>query len=333
LSPAGCVEKILILHSGGIGDLLLALPAMRMFRRAFPVAPLELMGRPERLALVFHDLGSTSVHSVDQGGMAYFYAEDAPLPPRLSGFFSSFRAALIFGRRGGKVLAENLRRAGIERVILIPSFPPEGLEVHVSDYLVEGLVKAGIDGEKISAPLRLPEEELASAGDFWAEHGLIQGEKILAIHPGSGSPAKNWAPQYFAEVAERASGRSRVLLIFGPADHGAREVKQSLKKVKPVVADQLPLIRLASVLSFCTAYVGNDSGITHLASALGIPTIAIFGPTNPALWGPQGPRVKFIHGKDSCPTSSPEARPECASLYLKGIKPDQVWGMLDLLLR
>jgi ADP-heptose:LPS heptosyltransferase len=333
LSPAGHAEKILIIHSGGIGDLLLALPAMRIFRRAFPAAPLELMGHPERLALVSHDLGSTSVHSIDQGGMAYFYAEEAPLPAHLSAFFSSFQASLVFGRQGERVLTENLRRAGIERVILIPSFPPEGLGVHVSDYLVESLVKAGIDGEKILAPLRLPEEEIASARDFWAGHRLIEGEKIVAIHPGSGSPAKNWAPQYFAEVVERASERCRVLLISGPADHGVREVKRSLKKARPVTADHLPLIRLASVLSSCTAYVGNDSGITHLASALGIPTVAIFGPTNPALWGPQGPQVELIYGKDFSPPCSSEIRPECGSPYLKGIKPDRIWGMLDLLLR
>jgi ADP-heptose:LPS heptosyltransferase len=333
LSPAGHAEKILIIHSGGIGDLLLALPAMRIFRRAYPASPLELMGRPERLALVSFDLASTSVHSADQGEMAYFYAGESPLPVRLSVFFSSFQAALVFGRGGGRVLAENLRRAGIERVILLPSFPPEGLRVHVSHYLVEGLVKAGIDGEKILAPLLLPEKEIASAGDFWARHGLIQGEKILALHPGSGSPAKNWAPKYFAEVARRASGRSRVLLISGPADDGARELKQSIKKGEPVVADQLPLIRLASVLSFCTAYVGNDSGITHLASALGIPTIALFGPTDPAVWGPRGPQVKVIYGKDFCSPCSPGVRPECGPPYLEGINPDEVWKLLDLLLR
>ena len=80
-------DKILIIHAGGIGDLLLALPAMRIFRQAFPHSILEFLGRPERLALISHDLQANSVHSIDQGGMAYFYLEGVPLPPGLFTFF------------------------------------------------------------------------------------------------------------------------------------------------------------------------------------------------------------------------------------------------------
>lgn len=83
-------DKILIIHGGGIGDLLLALPAMRIFRGAFPHSILELMGRPERLALISHDLQASSIHSIEQGGMAYFYLEGVTLPPGLLTFFPLF---------------------------------------------------------------------------------------------------------------------------------------------------------------------------------------------------------------------------------------------------
>ena len=288
-------KKILILHSGGIGDLLLALPALRIFRRNFPEAILELMGHPERLSPVAFDLRAESIHSIDQGGMNFFYLRGEPLPSRLAAFFSSFEIALLF-EKTESILSENLRRAGVDQVISVPSFPPEGSKIHASDYLIESLKSRGLKGGDSFLPLRLPTDALAFAGCFWAKFGRQEGEKVLAIHPGSGSPAKNWAPQNFARVADWVSERSRVLLISGPAEDGAAEIRLAMKKESPLVADNLPLINLAALIKTSTAYLGNDSGITHLAALCGIPTVAIFGPTDPTVWGPRGPEVQIIYG-------------------------------------
>jgi ADP-heptose:LPS heptosyltransferase len=321
-------DKILIIHAGGIGDLLLALPAMRIFRQAFPHSILEFLGRPERLALISSDLQASSIYSIDQGGMAYFYLEGVTLPPGLFTFFSSFRAVLIFGKAGGEILADHLRRIRVSRVIFIPSFPPEDLRVPVSDYLVKFLKDAGIGGERIFSPLRLPDKSLAAGRDFWAEHELKEGDRIIAIHPGSGSPAKNWAPKNFARVADWACERFKVLLVVGPAEDEVEEVKRAMKKANPIIADHLSLVQLAGVLKSCTAYVGNDSGITHLAATLGVPTLAIFGPTDPVVWSPKGSQVKVIYEKKSCSPCSSEMRSQCGLQCLKGIGPDAVIEIL-----
>jgi ADP-heptose:LPS heptosyltransferase len=307
--------KILIIHSGGIGDLLLALPAMRIFRAAFPLSTLELLGRPERLALIAHDLRAESLHSIDQAEMAYFFLEGSPLPPGLSGFFSSFRTALIFGKASGKSLAENLKRLRV-RVISIPPFPTEGSGVHASDFLIDLLREAGFTGEKNLSPLRLSETSLSFGIEFRAAVGLKEGQRTLAIHPGSGSPTKNWDPRRFAEVVDWASHRSKILLILGPAEEGAQDVKRLMARAKPSVADQLPLVQLAGVLKTCSVYLGNDSGITHLAAALGVPTVVIFGSTDPAVWGPWAPGAKIISGVDADPTprSSIHSKSCCAAL-------------------
>jgi len=321
-------DKILIIHSGGIGDLLLALPAMRIFRQAFPHSILELLGRPERLAIVSHDLQVSSIHSIDQGGMAYFYLEGVPLPPGLVTFFSSFRAVLIFGKAGGEILADNVRRVGVSRVIFIPSFPPEDLKVPVSDYLVKSLKEATIGGERIFSPLRLPEASLVAGRDFRAEHELKEGDRIVAIHPGSGSPVKNWNPKNFAQVADWASESSKVLLIVGPAEDEVEEVKRAMKKANPIIVERPSLVQLAGVLKSCTAYVGNDSGITHLAATLGVPTIAIFGPTDPTVWGPRGSQVTVIYEKKSCSPCSSEMRSQCNLQCMTSINPDAVIEIL-----
>jgi ADP-heptose:LPS heptosyltransferase len=322
-------QKILVLHAGGIGDLLLALPALRIFRRAFPRYALDLMGRPERLSVVAFDLQAESIDSIDQAEMAYFYSDGETLPPRLSAFFSSFSCVLVFGKESGSILVKNFSRAGAKKVITIPSFPPQESGIHVSEYLVEALGATGIEGRSSFSPLRLPEEALTFARRFRAGLGLKEGERVLAIHPGSGSPGKNWDAKKFAAVADWASERCQVLLISGPAQHGVEEVRDSVKKARPLVADNLPLIRLAAVLKASTVYLGNDSGITHLAASLGLPTVALFGPTNPALWGPKGPGVRIIYGKNVDTAGSPEALSASSRSSLESIQTDQVVEVLS----
>jgi len=301
-------KKILIIHSGGIGDLLLALPAMRIFRQAYFASSLEMLGRLERLVLVAHDLRADALHSIDQAGMAYFYSDDAPLPSKLVTFFSSFGAALLFGRGGGECLAKNLKRAGLGRILFISPFPPEGMKVHVSKFLIKSLKKEGIEGDKPFSPLELPGDCQEFAKDFLAGHGMKEGERLLAIHPGSGSPAKNWLPENFARVADWAEERARILLISGPAEDGSKEVRRALKRAEPLMADKLPLIHLAALLRKSLAYLGNDSGITHLAASLAVPTVALFRSTDPFIWGPWSSTVRILHGKISSTPCSPETR-------------------------
>jgi ADP-heptose:LPS heptosyltransferase len=287
------------------------------------------MGRPERLLLVAFDLQAGSVHSIDQSGMAYFYSEGETLPSGLSTFFSSFGIALAFGKSKVGILAKNLQKAGVDRVITIPSFPPEGVRIHVSLYLVESLRASGIDGEYSWSPLRLPGEAMTFAKRFLASYGLREEDRLLAIHPGSGSPAKNWDPKNFATVAERVSEWAKILLISGPAQDGVEEVREAMSKARPLVADNLSLPHLAAVLKASTAYLGNDSGITHLAASLGLPTVAIFGRTNPEVWGPSGPGVNIFFGKNLSSPRSSEVRSECSPQGLEIIKPEAVIEVLS----
>ena len=313
--------------------MLLALPALRILRRNFPRSALELMGRPERLSLVAFDLQAASIHSIDQAGMAYFYLGGETLPPGLSTFFSSFGIVLAFGKSQGSILARNLIRVGVGRVITVPPFPAADGGIHVSEYLVESLRTAGVEGKNLFSPLGLPEDALTFARHFRAANGLQEGERVLAIHPGSGSVAKNWSPQNFARVADWANERSKVLLISGPAQDGVEEVIGSMKKASHLVADNLPLIHMAALLKMSSAYLGNDSGVTHLAASLGLPTVAIFGPTNPAIWGPRGPGVRIIYDKDSSSLFSAEGRSESPLHGLETIKPEEVIQVLSSLLK
>jgi ADP-heptose:LPS heptosyltransferase len=121
------------------------------------------------------------------------------------------------------------------------------------------------------------------------------------VHPGSGGKRKCWPAQRFAELAARL--RAPVLLLEGPADADAcREFAEALASSVPAArVTGVSLSRLAALLSESRGYMGNDSGVSHLAAALGVPTIAVFGPTDPAVWAPLGPEVSVVTTRGDAP--------------------------------
>jgi ADP-heptose:LPS heptosyltransferase len=125
-----------------------------------------------------------------------------------------------------------------------------------------------------------------------ALRALAFPEGCLVLHPGSGSSEKNWPSEGFATLA-RTLGRGRpVLVIEGPADAAACAPVLKTKGARQVRG--IPLRILGALLATSSLYVGNDSGVSHLAAAFGAPVLALFGPTNPEVWAPEGPRVRTL---------------------------------------
>ena len=138
-------------------------------------------------------------------------------------------------------------------------------------------------GNESSAPL-LRSRSGASAG--WR-----CGRWVVA--PGSGSIGKNWPLAHFVSAAEAlTTAGANVAWLLGPA-----EVERGTRELLPVGAtvwQQLSITRVAALVAASTGYLGNDSGTSHLAAALGVPTVALFGPTEAAVWAPRGPAVTVI---------------------------------------
>lgn len=110
------------------------------------------------------------------------------------------------------------------------------------------------------------------------------------IHPGSGSPGKNWPVDRFVDLGLRlARNRHRVVWVRGPAEAAQAEVGLPFE-----VFDQPSLESLAATLALSRVFIGNDSGVSHLSAAVGAPTMALFGPTSDVVWKPDGPRVATV---------------------------------------
>jgi len=203
---------------------------------------------------------------------------------------------------------------GQTELIFIQTVPPPEIRQPVFTYQLEQLRKYGLNTQIPFEPLSLsPLEAKSEIFD-------------LIIHPGSGSPTKNWPVSYFAEVIKTFSSL-RLGIILGPADEKVGDKLFSLLKGENLnmsILKGLSLPDLAKEMRNARLFLGNDSGISHLAAALNIPTLVIFGPTDPQRWRPWGEKVKIFVPSLACAPCE-EKRKECRDRQcLKMIKPKEV---------
>jgi ADP-heptose:LPS heptosyltransferase len=162
--------------------------------------------------------------------------------------------------------------------------------------------------------------------------GPAPSRDYVVLHPGAGGKRKRWPAEGFAEIARRCRQLGYdVLVTSGPADDEAVEaVVAACQKgpdgLAPRVLAGLGLPELACILAGASAFVGNDSGITHLAGLVGAPTVAIFGPFDPAYWAPLGRRVTVVDAGVAC-THRQDPRDGCHLCNLLASLPvNSVWN-------
>jgi heptosyltransferase-2 len=211
---------------------------------------------------------------------------DADATPAIAGSLRSFDAALAFTRSADVVTRLT---AVIPRVIARDPSPAAG---HASQWLAEAARELGAVAVPLPPDMVPTEAERAEARPILAR----LPPRFLALHPGSGSATKNWPVDRFAEVARKLSPLRPWLLVIGPADDAAGSALGAKPDV--VVALSLPPRVLGTVLREAGCFVGHDSGVSHLAAAFGTPVLALFGPTDPAVWAPVGRHVQVLRAPD-----------------------------------
>jgi ADP-heptose:LPS heptosyltransferase len=295
------IRRMLVVRAGALGDCLLMLPTLTALRGAFPQARLDVMGHPERWAWVVGRGLVDAVHAIEQPGMHLLFGENTSPPASLASLFSAYDLILAYRPDPEGLFARHLRQLGARLVLSHPPLPPPPPPtVHVADFALQALAPLGLGPPPATPPLRLSAEELALVQPFFAAHHLDpQREPLVVLHPGSGSAAKRWPLARFAELIETVAGQARVrcVAVAGYAEAGlAAELRARSRRAQPLLAEQWPLLPTAALIAHAAVFIGNDSGLTHLAAALGRPTVAIFGPTDPEVWGPRGPRVTIVRG-------------------------------------
>ncbi len=229
-----------------------------------------------------------------------------------SAFFSRYDAVLAYVKDPDGTVESGLRRTVPGSVRVCPPFPPEGSEpIHMSEFYLQ------VSGADTSLALLSNPEFRPGPAALDSARMLVGPEpaRVWAIHPGSGGERKNWPlPRFLAVAGWLKNTGFETLLILGPAEEKtAGEILSAFRPVEPRVVRNASLETLATALSLCRGYIGNDSGITHLASVVGVPTVGIFGATDPKQWGPLGSQVRILESGNSA--FPPEARRPADNLW------------------
>ncbi len=295
------MNRILVIRGGAIGDFILTLPAIKLLRDRFPQSHLEILGYPHIAALAETRFYADATRSIESASLARFFAKGAELPSELVEYFRSFDLIVSYLFDPDQIFGANLRRCGTFEFICGPSKLSE--ETHAGYQLAQPLAKIGLYPRAAAAHLYLTEADRGAARVFLGDHA----RPLIALHPGSGSPRKNWPIKRWRDlgswILDEITGSS-LLVVGGEADRRqAKELRQSwdISRVQFAVDQPLPL--LAALLADCAMFLGHDSGVSHIAAAVGTRSILLFGPTVPAVWAPTNPNVEVLRSSDGALTS------------------------------
>jgi ADP-heptose:LPS heptosyltransferase len=324
------VRSILVIHQGALGDFILALPGLETLRNAFPHAKSVIMGYPRILELVEKRFYAQEILSIDQKGMATFFVREGSLDLPLSQFFRTFDLVVFFGKDGEGTVVGNLRRVCQGNILQINSFPPWDEKIHLTDHLLKQFAQYGLSASESNPKLHLNGSDQKWAMDFWERKGVRKEErsKVVILHPGSGSRKKVWPLDRFLSLAHMLQDHlgSKILVVLGPAE--GIEVQRTFEGMGTnsfILAKGLSLLQLASVMEGCWFFIGNDSGISHMAAALGLPTIVIFGPTDQRVWSPRGEKTLVVRRGVYCSPCPQERFFQCKDFEcLRGIEISEV---------
>ncbi len=280
--------EVFVYRPGAVGDALLAAPALAALRHRFPCARIVLASQPAVGPLLLANRLADTFISQDAPELLWLFgAGEAP---------ATYEVGVLWASDPDGVMARALRRAGAHCVVSAPSRPAPGSGVHASDHLLRSLAPLGVPSQAPPLPPLAPPATARDAAETWLRERAASGQRLAALHPGSGSPGKNWPLERFMSVAERlASAGLRVLWVVGPADEPLLgRLRPAAAQTRWLLAAGLDLATVAALLARCAIYLGNDSGISHLAARCGVPSVVLFGPSDPALWAPRSLLVEVL---------------------------------------
>jgi len=343
LQPEG-VRKLLIRGTNWIGDVVMTLPAIASIRKTFPEAHLTILVKPWvadvlRLCPDVDEIllyKSPGIHAGVQGkirlagelrerrfdaAILLQNAIEAAILARMAGI--PVRAGYNSDARGA-LLTHAVRRTREVR------------QVHQVDYYRAMVRALGCELTDIGVMLKPGKEDQELAERLLSGYSLEKGTFLVGMAPGAAyGPAKMWFPERFAEMADRfASELSARILLFGSAGDSKtiEDVQQSSAFPMLDLAGKTSLREAIVLISRCGLFISNDSGLMHVAGALGVPTVAIFGSTNPVTTSPSGKRTIVVRGEAPC---SPCLKKICPTDFqcMKSIGVENVYAAAQALLR
>jgi len=305
------VKNILVIKLRYIGDVLLATPVLRALRERFPDAQLTMaVNRGTEDVLKWNpDLNEILV--VERSGLAAqcrFLQE-----VRRRGFdcvidLTDGDRSAVLARCSAAPVRIGLNEEHRWRGLLYTTVVQPGPEtMHRVEHDLETVKPLGIQPKASPLILKVsPGDDEAAArllGEMTGEGSSGNAKRLVMLQPGARYWFKAWPAERFAELAGRLAEQYGCRILIG-GDAKERDLAELIRATArtPVVslAGRLTLLQYVAVLKRCALFVGNDNGPMHMAAALGVPVVALFGPSNPAEWGPRGARTEVLYKGLDC---------------------------------
>ncbi len=293
------MSRILAIRGGAIGDFVLTLPALALLREAFPSAQLELVGYRHIVALVEGRGYATASRSIEYGPLSRFFSRDGELDSGLASYFAGFQQIISWLYDPDGIFAENMRRAGVRN--FLHANPIVGDHDHAARQLARPLEKLALFLEDPAARLYPSKDDILAAESLL--HSLEVDKPFLLVHPGSGSFRKCWPAEYWVELLRflTAGFPGKVIVLAGESDDKPlatlQEAFRNLSRI--VFATQLSLPLVAALAAQTSAFIGHDSGVSHIAAAAGAKSLLLFGPTDPDVWAPKNTGVSVLRAPNN----------------------------------
>ena len=319
------IQRLLIRSANWIGDAVMTTPAVQAIRKGFPNAHISLLAKPW-VAPVFEKsdhIDRLLIYDGERRHKGFFgkfrlardleqYDFDAAILLQ-----NAFEAALI------SFLAEIPIRIGYSRDarrLLLTHAVPCTNEIktkHQTEYYLNILRRIGIESDNRSLYLNLNQNDRFRAKKILSEQHLSLDDKIIGINPGATyGPAKQWPPDRFARLADRIHAFTgvRIIIFGGPGDQKlGQEISEKMRHRPLDLSGKTSLGEAMALIEKCDLFITNDSGLMHVAAALDVPLVAVFGSTNSVATGPLGSHSRVVQATLPC---SPCLKSECPEGHL-----------------
>ncbi|MBL7211456.1 MAG: lipopolysaccharide heptosyltransferase II [Desulfobacteraceae bacterium] len=337
------IHRILVRATNWVGDGVMTLPALEAVRRNFPSSSITVLAKPWVLSLFEAHPAVDHVMPFEKGEGAFTGLGEMLRIIRLIRkekfdlailFQNAFEAALLTCLGGVRLrLGYNTDSRGLLLTHGVIR-DNEVLKVHQVEYYLSILRAMDWEAKGSEPSLHVRGKNREEAMGFLASEGIRDEEYLIGLGPGAiFGGSKRWPPGRFARIGEWAAERwGARILLFGSSKEReiCEEVAREMGHTPVNFCGRTSLGEAMGLINLCQLFVTNDSGLMHVSAALGVPTVAIFGSTDPNATGPGGLRTMVVRHDVEC---APCMKPECPTHHrcMLSIEPEVVWEAMAAL--
>jgi ADP-heptose:LPS heptosyltransferase len=281
------LQKLLIIHQGALGDLIAIFPAIHRLRNSFD--RIDVVCQSQLGKLVQYLGPVTQWFPLEATSFSSLFTNQPD--PEIKALLIPYDQVILFS--SSAELEQSLHQITQNRCIRLAPKPPVDQPIHITAYALQKLTRCGFIRKEY-----LDSDDFCQPQNARKKSNIQRDRNKILLHPGSGSRRKRWPLSQFKHVEKQLNANGlKTEFVLGPAEKDLLNKLENRDRKIHVPSD---LIALAALYKTASGYIGNDSGASHLAAVMGLPTEVIFGPADPQRWKPNGPYVEVVRPKLKC---------------------------------